>query len=180
MEPIVGPIERARSLDGPAAGAQALVRTAVPDGPVAELLRGRPLGHPLHPAAVVLPIGAWTSAIAADLLREPAAARKLTALGCVTALPAALAGALDWATTDGAQRRVGAVHAVVNGSALVCFTLSWRARRRGRRVRGFLDSLAGAGLVTAGAWLGGHLAYSQGVGVDVTGFAARQRESEPA
>jgi uncharacterized membrane protein len=180
MEPIVGPIEQARGLDGPAAATQALVRKIVPSGPAEDLLRGRPLGHPLHPAAAVLPIGAWTSAVAADLLGEPAAARKLTAVGCLTALPAAIAGAVDWATTDGAQRRVGLVHAAVNGSALVCFTLSWRARRRGRRVRGFLDSLAGAGLVTAGAWLGGHLAYSQGVGVDLTDFAARQGEHPPA
>ena len=180
MEPIVGRIERARGLDGLAAAAQALVRKVVPVGPAEDVLRGRPLGHPLHPALVVLPIGAWTSAIAADVLREPTAARKLTALGCVSALPAALAGGVDWLSTDGARRRVGLVHAVLNDSALICFTQSWRARRRGHRGRGFLASLAGGGLLTAGAWLGGHLAYSQGVGVDLTGFAARQGEREPA
>ena len=179
IEPITERIERARGLDGLAAKVQGWVRALVPPGPVEDMLRGQPIGHPLHPALVTLPIGAWTSALAADVLGEPAAARKLTALGCVAALPAALAGGVDWVSTDGAQRRVGLVHAMANDTALILFMLSWRARRRGRRGRGLVDGLAAAGVLTVGAWLGGHLAYAQGVGVDLTGFAARHAAAEP-
>jgi uncharacterized membrane protein len=178
MDEIIGQIEQTHSLDAPAATVQSWVRKVIPPGPVDDLLRGKPLGHPLHPALVTLPIGAWTSAIAADLVGEPGAARKLTALGCVSALPAAAAGAVDWVGTEGAARRVGLVHALVNDTALICFTMSWRARRGGSRGRGFLLSLAGAGVLTAGAWLGGHLAYSQGVGVDVTSFLAREADPD--
>ena len=167
-------VERASFLDRLAAGAQGLGRKAVPEGPAKDVLRGTPLGHPLHPALVAVPIGAWASATLFDLLGDDAAARRLTAIGCMAALPAALAGGTDWLSTDGEQRRVGLVHAVLNDAALTCYALSWRARRRGARRRGLVLSLAGGGLLGAGGWLGGHLAYSLGVGVDTTSFLDRR------
>jgi uncharacterized membrane protein len=171
-------IERASFLDRLAAGAQGLGRKAVPEGPVKDVLRGTPLGHPLHPALVAVPIGAWASATLFDLLGDDAAARRLTAIGCMAALPAALAGGTDWLSTDGERRRVGLVHAVLNDAALTCYTLSWRARRRGARRRGLVLSLAGGGLLGAGGWLGGHLAYSLGVGVDTTSFLDRRARND--
>lgn len=174
MEALIERVERAAELDGAAATVQGWLRKAVPSGPAEDVLRGEPLGHPLHPALVLLPIGAWASGIVADVLGEPAAARKLTAVGCVAAVPAALAGGVDWLSTDGPARRVGLVHGAVNDSALVLFTMSWRARRRGRRGRGLLLSLLGGGLISAAGWLGGHLAYSMGVGVDTADFQRRE------
>jgi uncharacterized membrane protein len=174
LETAVERIERADALDGAATRVQAWLHDAVPSGEVEDALHGAPLGHPLHPLLVQLPIGAWASALLADVLGEPGAARKLTAVGCLAALPAALAGGVDWMTTDGAARRVGLVHGAVNDAALVVFWRSWRARRRGRRVQGLLLSVVGTGLVSAGGWLGGHLAYSQAVGVDTTDFVRRQ------
>jgi len=149
-----------------------------PRGPAKEVLRGTPLGHPLHPALVAVPIGAWASATLFDLLGDDAGARRLTAIGCLAALPAALAGGTDWLSTDGAQRRVGMVHALLNDAALTCYTLSWRARRRGARSRGLVLSLAGGGLLGAGAWLGGHLAYSLGVGVETANFLDRRARND--
>jgi uncharacterized membrane protein len=171
---VIDRIESATGLDGPAAAVQGWLRRSVPSGPVEDTLHGAPIGHPLHPLLVQLPIGAWVCAIAADLLGEPDAARKLTGVGCMTALPAALAGGVDWTSTDGAARRVGLVHGVANDAALMVFWMSWRARRRGSRARGLLWSLVGGGLVGAGGWLGGHLAYSLGVGVDTSEFQRRR------
>ena len=173
LEMVAQRIERASALDRLAASAQGLGRKAVPEGPAKEVLRGSPLGHPLHPALVAVPIGAWASATLFDLLGD-AGARRLTAIGCMAALPAALAGGTDWLSTDGEQRRVGLVHAVLNDAALTCYALSWRARRRGARRRGLVLSLAGGGLLGAGGWLGGHLAYSLGVGVDTSTFLDRR------
>jgi uncharacterized membrane protein len=167
-------IEQASALDRLAASAQGVLRKAVPDGAAKEVLQGKPLGHPLHPALVAVPIGAWASATLFDLLGDGVGARRLTAIGCIAALPAALAGGTDWLSTDGEQRRVGMVHAVLNDAALTCYTLSWQARRRGAHRRGLVLSLAGGGLLGAGGWLGGHLAYSLGVGVDATTFLDRQ------
>jgi uncharacterized membrane protein len=109
-----------------------------------------------------------------DLIGDADGARRLTAIGCLAALPAALSGGAEWLATGGAQRRVGLVHAAVNDAALIANTMSWLARRRGNRWRGFRLSLVGAGLLTVGGWLGGHLAYSQGVGVDITRYLRRQ------
>ena len=174
LEMVAQRVERASVLDRLAAGAQGLGRKAVPDGRAKEVLQGTPLGHPLHPALVAVPIGAWASATLFDLLGDDAGARRLTAIGCMTALPAALAGGTDWLSTDGEQRRVGLVHAMFNDAALTCYALSWRARRRGARRRGLVLSLAGGGLLGAGGWLGGHLAYSLGVGVDTANFLDRR------
>ena len=174
LEVVARRIERASALDRLAASALGLGRKAVPEGPAKEVLQGTPLGHPLHPALVAVPIGAWASATLFDLLGDDAGGRRLTAIGCIAALPAALAGGTDWLSTDGEQRRVGLVHALLNDAALTCYTLSWRARRRGARSRGLVLSLAGGGLLGAGAWLGGHLAYSLGVGVDTANFLDRR------
>jgi uncharacterized membrane protein len=172
LEALAARIEKADALDGVAARIQQLIRRAVP--PAAdEVLRGAPLGHPLHPALVAVPIGAWTSALVLDLAGEGSAAQKLTALGCLAALPTAAAGAADWASTTGAQRRTGLVHAAINDAALLTYALSWHARRRGRRMRGVVLSALGGGLLGAGGWLGGHLAYAQGVGVDTAEFRRR-------
>ncbi len=166
-------IENASVLDAPAETVSGLVAKVLKPGPVKDALSGTSLGHPAHPAVIVLPIGSWVSASWLDFFGGPEsrnAARKLVALGVMSALPAALTGASDWADTTGAERRVGLVHALANTTGLSLYVASWRARRRGRQARGAALALAGAGVVGFSGWLGGHLAYSLGVGVDTTAF----------
>lgn len=172
LETLADRVEQADVLDGIAAKLQGLIRRVLPAA-AEEVLRGEPLGHPLHPAMVAVPIGAWASVSVLDVLGEGPAARKLTALGILTALPTAAAGAADWATTTGAARRTGLVHAALNDAALLTYLVSWRARRRGHSMRGAMLSLAGGGLLGLGGWLGGHLAFSQGVGVNTEDFQER-------
>jgi uncharacterized membrane protein len=162
----VGHVEDAEVLDAPARAVQDLARRALPP-PVGGVLRGEPIGHPLHPALVVAPIGSWLSATALDLTGGDAAAvRRLVALGCLAALPTAAAGTADWVRTSGKARRVGFVHAGVNDLALLVYLASWRARRSGSRVNGALLALAGAGVLSVGGWLGGHLTYRLGANVE--------------
>ncbi|WP_189169451.1 DUF2231 domain-containing protein [Pilimelia anulata] len=122
-------------------------------------LGGRWLGHPLHPAVVHLPVGAWVSAAVLDLSpRTRPAAAVLTAVGIVGAAPAMVTGLNDWLALPRDQRRVGVVHAGANLVALGLYAASLAAGRSGRLGR----ALAGAGLGVAGfsAFLGGHLAFS--------------------
>ncbi|MFD9661486.1 Rieske 2Fe-2S domain-containing protein [Rhodococcus sp. NPDC059968] len=86
-------------------------------------------------------------------------------------MPATLTGASDWTDTLGAERRIGAVHAVSNYAAIAAYLASWTARRRGRHGVGIGLSAAGAGLLGVSGWLGGHLSYAAGVGVDTTAFS---------
>ncbi len=134
-------------------------------------LSGTDLGHPMHPVLVQLPIGLWTSAWVLDLmgLGKTRAARSLVGLGVLSAFPAIASGVSDWVDTDEAEARVGAVHATTNSVAMVCFSVSW-FRRRGGHHSGVFWSMLGATFATAGGFLGGHLAYSLGVGVDTNAF----------
>ena len=137
---------------------------------VASALAGTPLGHPLHPVLTDLPIGSWTSAFFLDLFGGASArpgSRSLIGVGVLTALPTAMTGLADWADTSGATRRIGAVHAAINTTALGLYALSWRSRRHGRHGRGVVLAMLGATAATAGAYLGGHLVYRTGTGVDV-------------
>jgi len=136
------------------------------------LLSGTVLGHPLHPLLVTAPIGAWTCASVFDLTgRERRAARSLVGAGVVMAVPTALAGASDWLDTDGVERRVGATHATLNAAATTVYAASWLVRPR-RPALGVALGLAGAVLASASGWLGGHLTYALGVGVDTNAFDA--------
>jgi nitrite reductase/ring-hydroxylating ferredoxin subunit/uncharacterized membrane protein len=131
---------------------------------------GTALGHPLHPLLVTVPIGAYSAAFLFDGLKDTEAADTLIGLGVLSSLPAAYTGLSDWRDTQGAERRVGLVHALANTASLGLFLASWVARRTGRRPLGVRLSLAGAGFVSLGGWLGGHLVYALGVGVDTTAF----------
>lgn len=178
-ERAVKAIENATLLDRPAEAVAGLVGKVLKPGSVKDALSGTPIGHPAHPALIVVPIGAWLSASWLDLVGGRGgrdAARKLVLVGVISAVPAALTGASDWSDTAGAERRVGLVHALANSTGLGLYVASWRARRRGEQLKGAGLALAGAGAVGLGGWLGGHLAYALGVGVDTTAFLGAPAE----
>jgi nitrite reductase/ring-hydroxylating ferredoxin subunit len=54
--------------------------------------------------------------------------------------------------------------------------MSWLARKKGRRGLGVGLSMMGAGVATGSAWLGGHLSFRKGVGVDQTVFESLPTE----
>lgn len=132
--------------------------------PLHGTLSGRWLGHALHPLLTDIPIGAWTTATLLDLFggrAQQAAARRFLELGLLSAVPTALSGATDWLSATREEQRVGVVHAVVNGTAIACYTASLAARYRGRRLRGTLLGLVGMTVATVGGYLGGHLAAAR-------------------
>ncbi|MFJ7219197.1 DUF2231 domain-containing protein [Amycolatopsis sp. NPDC098790] len=158
-------VEHASGLDKPAAELTRRLRGPA-ESTVGKLLRGRWLGHPLHPIAVTVPIGAWLCAAAFDLLPgRQEEARRLVAAGLLAAPPAIVLGLADYSDLDVRQRRVGLVHAASNAVAIALFGASYAARRRGRVVRGRVLSTLGLTAAGAGGALGGHLAYAQGAGV---------------
>jgi nitrite reductase/ring-hydroxylating ferredoxin subunit len=107
------------------------------------------------------------------------AADRLVALGILAAVPTAATGAANWSEfNDEKPRRVGVVHAASNSVALLLFSASWWSRKRGRRWRGKTYALAGTGAMTVGGWLGGHLSYGLGIGVDRTAFQPVDQATE--
>src|SRR5215475_3657109 len=167
-------VEQIDSLDRLAGALAKGVEGVAPAGAfVNETLSGTAFGHPLHPPLTDVVVGAWTSAVALDWLGGDSAgpaADWLVALGVASALPTAAAGLNDFATLDGPTRRLGLVHGTTNVVATGLFAASWLARSKGRRTAGRLLALAGYGTVSVGAFLGGHLSFRRGAGVDHTAF----------
>jgi nitrite reductase/ring-hydroxylating ferredoxin subunit/uncharacterized membrane protein len=170
---LIHAIGEREQLDPIAAAITKVVQRATRPTVVKNALSGTWLGHQLHPLLTDVTIGAWLSASALDVLGgEDGAdsARRLTALGVLAAVPTATSGLSDWSDTYGAEQRVGLVHAIGNTIALGLQIASYRARRGGAPGRGAALSLAALGVAGAAGYLGGHLVYALGVGVNHVAF----------
>jgi nitrite reductase/ring-hydroxylating ferredoxin subunit/uncharacterized membrane protein len=167
---LVARVGRLEQLDAIAAPVTKLVKRAVPPKSlVKDVLSGTWLGHPLHPMLTDIPIGSFTSANVLDLIGGRAsqrAADRLVDLGLVSAVATAAAGAADWSDTYGEEQRIGVVHAASNLVGVALYAASAVARRRGARGRATMLGLAGTTVMTVGGYLGGHLGWVHGVGVN--------------
>lgn len=145
---------------------------------IKNFLHGTWLGHPLHPAITDVPIGAWTAAAVLDGL-ELGGARKLApgadaaiAIGLVGALGAAVTGLTDWTGTTKRKRNIGLMHGLLNLGATALYTTSYVLRRRkGSRGTAIGLAMLGYGVSSAAAYLGGHLVFSEQLGVDHTAIS---------
>ncbi|MEE2059295.1 DUF2231 domain-containing protein [Rhodococcus artemisiae] len=167
MTGLFSTLESATALDRPSTAVRDVVRR-ITAGVPGDLLRGDVApGHPLHPALVAIPIGAWSCAPLFDFVfRKPETARQLIGVGLVAALPSALTGWADFAECDTQQRRVGLVHAAVNGTGIALMGLSYLGRRRGTRPAAVAASTVATALIGFGGTLGGHLAFAMGARVE--------------
>jgi nitrite reductase/ring-hydroxylating ferredoxin subunit/uncharacterized membrane protein len=131
---------------------------------IKDLLHGRWLGHPFHAASTDLPIGVLTLVIVFDVLGQPGAADVALIAGIVLMLVSALAGAADYSDTDGTARTRATVHATLMVVALVVYAVSlWiRLGSPEARTLPIVLSVAGYLLLTAGAFVGGDVAYVLG------------------
>jgi nitrite reductase/ring-hydroxylating ferredoxin subunit/uncharacterized membrane protein len=131
------------------------------------------LGHPLHPALVSVPIGAWTTAVALDVAAEAnhdrgmaRAADFAIVVGLAGAVGSALTGLTDWSETSGQARRTGLVHGLLNVAATGLFAVSYMLRKSGSRAAGQACSATGLAVASAAGYLGGALVFDHRIGVD--------------
>ena len=178
-----------KALDRPAEVLQRGVGTAFDamplGGAVQGALRGRPwLGHPLHPLLTDIVTGAWTVAWVFDVMdamgnrRLRDGADAAVALGLAASPITALSGLVDWRQTSGATRRLGLVHASLNGLVSVSYAMSLVARRDGRRTAARRWGHLGFALLNVSAYLGGELVYDAGVQVKADHQHEGHREPE--
>src|SRR4051795_11103065 len=176
MRPLAEIAENAAPLDAIGEKVGKAVRGALGPGALKNALSGTWLGHAVHPVLTDVVIGSFTSATLLDLLGgddDGTAAERLIGVGIAAYAPTALTGVNDWADSepvDAAVRRVGLVHASTNALALTLYGSSLAARRRGSLAKGKVLSLAGAGVLAAGGYLGGHLSFTKGVGPNQTAY----------
>ena len=136
--------------------------------PVRDLLNGRWLGHPLHAVLTDAPIGILFLVIVFDVIAQPVAAVWALAVGLLAMLAAALAGFADYADTDGRARERATLHSTLMILALVLYVISL-VLRLGPEAP--LDpvpataawlSVASFLVLSAGAYVGGDVAYALG------------------
>lgn len=136
--------------------------------------------HPLHPAVVPLPIGAFFLAFVADVahaLTKNALfydiAHFAIGVGIVTALVAAVLGLIEYfgVNMSAAGRRLATIHMLINILAVVLYAVSWLLRRNhgaletprwpvafGLEVVPFL-------LLGISGWIGGKMIFEHKIGV---------------
>jgi uncharacterized membrane protein len=138
-----------------------------------DALRGRWLGHAIHPLLTDLPLGLWTATNVLDLMPLPGSresAQRLLALGLASAPAVVVTGWAEWHDLETREQRVGLVHAVLNAAGLVLYGLSLISRRRDRHRCGVALALGGSLAVAAAGYLGGHLTAVRKVSSHNPGF----------
>lgn len=140
-------------------------------------------GHPLHPAVVPLPIGAFVGALAADVAYAATgdpffarSARLLTGAAVVTGAVAGVLGAVDFVGRRSVRSHTAAwVHAGGNAAAMAIgvASLAYRARHasmdddRSKAIvpAGLALSVAAGALLAITGWLGGELSFRHRIGL---------------
>src|SRR5258708_7466651 len=173
-EAVVTLIEQSKALDALGQTVGSLVSSVLQPGKVKDLVSGTWMGHPAHPMLTDIPVGTWTSALVLDLLGGPGAAKgadTLVGIGVLAALPTAITGLSELADLGTEhERAIAAAHAIGISAAVALYAASYVARNSGSRMIGVGLSTAATGLLTASAFLGGHLSFRKGIGVNHTAF----------
>src|SRR5437868_5578871 len=132
--------------------------------PIKNFLNGTWLGHPLHPVATDIPLGAWTVTLLLDAIENgdrrsglARAADASLALGLAGAAASAVSGLTDWSDTDARPRRVGMAHAILNVGGTLLFAGSLFSRKKGCRMTGKTLAIAGYLSIITAAYFGGQL-----------------------
>lgn len=168
LQPVVEAVEAANQLDGPASVVADLARGALSSPALKGLLRGDWLGHAVHPVLSDVVVGTLLSTSLLDVLGgddDRRARHRLILTALAAATPTALTGVSDWSEEEGSDegiRRVGIAHAVANSSALGLYGASMATGRR----RAVALRLCGAMALGTAAYLGGHLSFVKGAGVE--------------
>jgi nitrite reductase/ring-hydroxylating ferredoxin subunit/uncharacterized membrane protein len=132
--------------------------------PVRDLLNGRWLGHPLHPAVTDIPIGLLLGVVVLDLIGQPDAADVMLLGTIVFMLAAAVSGLADYSDTSGTALTRATLHATIMVVTLVVLIVSGLIRLGDPvdRTIPIALSIIGFLFVTAGAFVGGDVVYVSG------------------
>jgi nitrite reductase/ring-hydroxylating ferredoxin subunit/uncharacterized membrane protein len=135
-----------------------------PMRPMKDFLNGTWLGHPVHSAVTDIPIGSLVVSVILDLLGQRVGADVALLATILFMLAAAVAGAADYADTDGTPRTRATLHSTLMVVALVVLVVSLVLRAGGPsdRTVPIVLSILGLLIVTAGAFVGGDVVYVLG------------------
>lgn len=176
---LVGQVEDLPWLDQAGDWLQSVLQPLLdhPSAPrVKDALGGTWLGHALHPVLSDLPIGFWAASLVLDLFGASRSAGLLNIAGATASVATAATGVNDWTSMHGRERRLALLHGMLNVGALGLQLASIGARLRFRRGSAVRLSMAGFGLSSAAAYLGGELVYGRGQAVNHDAWTAGPQE----
>ena len=148
---------------------------------ITDLLKGKWLGHPLHPILVHVPMGVWPAALLFDLLSRAGIGGNAIArtsffaigFGLAVALLAVPTGIVDWwgIKREKPAWKIGLWHMVLNVVVLILFTINFTLRFGSYRKAGIVSgaplmlSIIGTLVLFVSAYLGGRMVYAYGINV---------------
>jgi uncharacterized membrane protein len=148
---------------------------------ILSFLKGKWLGHPLHPILVHVPMAMWPGALVFDFLSRchiggNAMVRlsfSAMVFGLVASLLAVPTGLLDWSgiKKEKPAWKIGLYHMSINLVVTLLFAVNlgwrWHTFREATQVdrTPFLLSLIGTALLIGSAYLGGMMTYQYGISV---------------
>jgi uncharacterized membrane protein len=140
--------------------------------------RAKLFGHAIHPILIPFPLGLLVTSFVFDVVylltynsKWAEIAFWMITAGVIGGLVAAVFGVIDFRRVpdDTRAHSIGVWHAVLGGSMMVVFAVSWLLRFLGEpaepRVIPIILSLLGVGLAVLAGWFGGELVERLGVGV---------------
>lgn len=146
-----------------------------------QLLQGKWLGHPLHPALVHVPTALWPAALVFDLLSRLGdgdaaivhASFACIFVGLLAVIVAVPAGVADWMEVkkDKPAWDLGLLHMVLNGFAAAVWALNLGLRwgdgidARSVTAAQLTLSVVGTAVLAVSGYLGGRMVFDQGIGV---------------
>lgn len=152
-----------------------------------DLLNGSWLGHSVHATLVDVVVGAATLVVLLDILRVFFGVEGMTVaatwgLGLVvlSAIGSILSGLTDVKDTPPShpERDVAVFHGLVNILATVLIGISFFQRLGGGHDIGFWLLLIGYGVLSFGAYIGGHIVFKHGYMVNFNAFSKGRRAKE--
>jgi uncharacterized membrane protein/nitrite reductase/ring-hydroxylating ferredoxin subunit len=133
--------------------------------------------HPLHAMLIPFPFAFLVGAMFFDAIgllgRSPTfwlVGHYMLAAGIIMALVAAIPGIIDYATTvppRSSGKKRAATHGLTNSFAVALFATAWFTRTAAEPdLMALILEVAGAAVLSSGAWMGGTLVYRNQIGVD--------------
>jgi nitrite reductase/ring-hydroxylating ferredoxin subunit/uncharacterized membrane protein len=179
-EPVIQALGRSSRLNGLGRWLGRTFHGVVKAGRLKDVLAGTCMAHPTHPMLTDVTIGAWSGAAILDLLggeKCRPGADLLVGVGILSAIPTAVTGLSELTDiVESEDRSIATAHALMNAGGLVLWCVSFAARKGGRRRTARTFGMAATAAMTAAGFLGGHLSYRLGVGVDQTAFDPKIEE----
>ena len=136
--------------------------------------------HPIHPALVCLPIGAFFLAFVGDIVHAVGGSDfwyslsyACIGIGVLVALAAAVFGFIDYfgVRMSRPAGRLATIHMLLNLTVVAIYVVTFLLRRNGGALHtprwplAFILELVAFGTLGVSGWIGGNLSYEHKVGV---------------